>query len=337
MNEKISNTYYDRYRRMFREERIYASGFLYWMYNSRLGQMATELVIKRKMVSSLFGWIHRQQWSRRKIKSFVENMEVATEELPCLPEAYPTFNDFFVREIDRSLRPIRKEPHLCIAPVDGKVLVYPSINKKETFRVKRSSFNLETFVRDAGLVERFSGGSMAVSRLSLRDYHQFHFPDQGIPAEAVSIQGTYHAGGPYAIHRLIPFFAENYRVSTIFESDHFGMILIVEIGALTVGSIRQTYQPGLHVTKGAPKGFFELGSTVVLLFVKGAIEFDEDLRRNTEGDFETYVHYGDSIGSIPGSEEGHPEFVGGTGSALPSPGPMGGDAGLGKGLQPLDL
>jgi hypothetical protein len=71
MNEKISNTYYDRCRGMFQEE----------------------------------------------------NMEVAMEALPCLPEAYPTFNDFFVLKIDRSQRPIRKEPHLCIAPVDGKVLV----------------------------------------------------------------------------------------------------------------------------------------------------------------------------------------------------------------------
>lgn len=293
--------YYDRYSKMLRDERIYASGFLYWMYNSRLGQIATELVMKQKAFSRLYGWFHRQRWSRWKIKPFVESMNVDTEELLYLPEEYPTFNDFFIREIDPSKRTIRAEPHICIAPVDGKVLVYHSIDKEKTFRIKRSPFNLRTFVRDEVLAERFSDGSMAVSRLSLRDYHHFHFPDSGIPSKAVPIEGAYHAGGPYALRRLIPFFTENYRVCMLFESDHFGTVLIVEVGALTVGSIQQRYQPGLHVAKGDHKGFFELGSTVVLLFERGTIEFDEDLRRNTEREFETYVRFGDSIGRVPRS------------------------------------
>jgi phosphatidylserine decarboxylase len=301
MSGKFSITYYDRYSGRLREERVYAPGFLYWMYNSRLGQIATERFIKRKAFSRFYGWFHRQRWSRLKIKPFVEDMDVYTEELLCTPEKHPTFNDFFIREIDLSKRTIRAEPSICIAPVDGKVLVYSSIDKEKTFRIKVSPFNLRTFVRDEVLAGRFSGGSMAVSRLSLRDYHHFHFPDSGIPSTAIPIKGMYHAGGPYALGRLIPFFTENYRVRTLFDSEHFGAILIVEVGALTVGSIQQRYQPGLHVAKGGHKGFFELGSTVVLLFQKGAIEFDKDLRMNTERGIETYVRFGDSIGRMPGS------------------------------------
>lgn len=301
MSERLSITYYDRYSKMLRDERIYASGFLYWMYNSRLGQIATDLVIKRRASSRLYGWFHRQRWSRWKIKPFVESMDVDTEDVLCLPEEYPTFNDFFIREIDSSKRTIRTETHICIAPVDGKVLVYPSIDKEKTFRIKRSPFNLRTFVHDEVLAERFSGGSMAVSRLSMRDYHHFHFPDSGIPSKAQPIKGMYHAGGPYALRSLIPFFTENYRVCTPFESDHFGTILIVEVGALTVGSIQQRYELGRHVAKGDPKGYFEIGSTVVLLFEGGVIEFDKDLRVNTEREIETYVRLGDSIGRVPRS------------------------------------
>ena len=84
---------------------------------------------------------------------------------------------------------------------------------------------------------------------------------------------------------------------TIFDSDNFGRMALVEIGALTVGSIRQQYQPGTAVTKGAHKGLFELGgSTVVMLFKKGVIELDQDLMEHTQQGLETYVKLGDSVG-----------------------------------------
>lgn len=84
---------------------------------------------------------------------------------------------------------------------------------------------------------------------------------------------------------------------TLFDSDHFGQIAMVEIGAFTVGSIQQLFNQGVRVPKGARKGFFELGgSTVVLLFQRGAIRLDEDLCARTEEDIETFVRLGESIG-----------------------------------------
>ncbi|MDH3216236.1 MAG: phosphatidylserine decarboxylase, partial [Candidatus Krumholzibacteria bacterium] len=139
------------------------------------------------------------------------------------------------------------------------------------------------------------------SRLYLSDYHHFHFADSGIPGEAVSIPGKYYAVSPYARRALVPFYTENHRMVTTFDSDHFGRMILVEIGAFTVGSIQQHYQPGMRVAKGARKGVFELGgSTVVLLFPPGAITFDGDLLAHTKDEIETYVQLGDSIGRTPG-------------------------------------
>ena len=138
---------------------------------------------------------------------------------------------------------------------------------------------------------------MVVCRLCLADYHHFHFPDSGIPEASEPIPGKYYAGGPYSLSALIPFYSENYRMLSLFNSDHFGAMAIVEVGAFTVGSIRQRYVPGVRITKGCRKGFFELGgSTVVLLFEKGAIQIDKDLCENTEKNMETYVRFGDAIG-----------------------------------------
>jgi phosphatidylserine decarboxylase len=301
VSHRIINKYYDRYRKEFRDEEIYASRFLYWIYNTKLGSLATELLIKRRVFSRLYGRLHRLKWSRKKIEPFVSKAGVNTTELASSLDRYASFHDFFIRAVDLSKRVIITDPQVCLSPVDGKVLAYASVHRDEQIRIKRSSFNLRDFLQDEALAQVFSEGAMAVCRLSLGDYHHFHFPDSGRPAEAVGIQGFCHAGGPYSLWSLTPFFTENYRMWTSFESDHFDRMLIVEVGALTVGSIIQTYRPGDWIAKGEHKGYFDLGSTVVLLFQKGTIEFDADLLSNTEQEIETYVHYGDSLGRVPGS------------------------------------
>jgi phosphatidylserine decarboxylase len=295
------NKYYDRYRKEFLNEEIYASRFLYWMYNTRLGTLATDIILKRRAFSRLYGWLHRFGWSRKKIGGFVKTMGIDATEIQSGLGGYASFRDFFTREPDRSNRPINQDPQVCISPVDGKVLAYASIKRVEPYRIKRSSFTLGEFVRDEALAEVFLNGAMVVCRLSLGDYHQFYFPDSGRPAEAVDIQGFCHAGGPYSLRNLIPNFTENHRMKTLFESDHFSRMLIVEIGALTVGSIIQTYRPGKWASKGTPKGYFDLGSTVVLLFQKDTIEIDHDLLANTAQEIETNVRFGDSLGRVPGS------------------------------------
>jgi phosphatidylserine decarboxylase len=300
MSTRVSVTYCDRGRRKLLSEEIYAHGFLSWSYNTRLGKLATDLLLRQKIVSRLYGWYHRQPWSRRRIESFCQRMSVNTGELLCPLSAYASFNDFFTRKIDLSQRTLCGDPDVCIAPADGKVLAYPSVDPDKIFRIKRSPFNLRSFLADDKLAERFAFGSMVVGRLCLSDYHHFHFPDSGVPQRAVSIKGKYYAVGPYALDWLIPFYTENHRMLTLFDSDHFGQMAIVEIGAFTVGSIQQRYSPGMSVSRGAEKGGFELGgSTVVLLFQKGKIELDQDLCINTEKEIETYLHLGESVGRKP--------------------------------------
>lgn len=302
MNNRVSLTYCDRYSGRLISEPVFAAPFLSWSYNTKTGRKATYLIFRQKFISKFYGWLHKRKFSRRKIKPFVTKMRINEKEFLRPIDDYRSFNDFFTREIDPGTRPINKDPQVCIAPADGRVLVYPEILPDLEIRIKRSTFNLLGFLRDNELVEKYSGGSMLVSRLYLTDYHHFHFPDSGIPMKALTMKGKYYAGSPYALRSLIPFYTENYRMLTLFESDHFGQTAIVEIGAFTVGSIKQLFKPGSAVNKGARKGYFELGgSTVVLLFEAGKIEFDSDLIQNTEREIETYVKLGDSIGRAVGN------------------------------------
>lgn len=289
--------YVDRQDGQLKQETVFAGRFLNWSYNTRLGFFLTHFLLSRRWISRLYGWWHRQSWSRRKIARFVERMEIDCSELQQPLTSFSSFNDFFVRRVDVSRRKIDQRPDICIAPADSKILVYENVPADLSFPIKRHSFNLATFLRDEDLVRRFNGGAMAVCRLHLKDYHHIHFPDNGIADISYPINGRYYAGGPYAHQRFLPFFAENYRTRTAFHSNSFGEMLIVEIGAFTVGSIRQDYRPGQPVRRGDHKGWFELGgSTVVLLFEKNAIRFDADLLRNSADDRETQVRMGESIG-----------------------------------------
>ena len=290
-------SYYDRRTGELRQDAIYARGLVDWLYNSTPGLWLTEILLSRRSVSRFYGWWNKQGWSRHKIKPFATRLGVNTNDLSQPIDAFESFNDFITREIDLSRRPIDPDPKVCVAPADGRVLAYPLIDAGQTFVIKRATLNLRALLRDGRLARDYSGGSMLVSRLYLNDYHHFHFPDDGTPREAVSIPGKYFAVSPYSRRKLLPLYAENHRMVTLLDSDHFRRVAMIEVGAFTIGSIQQRYHPGARVKKGDHKGFFELGgSIVILLFQRGAIRFDDDLCKHTSSGIETYVCLGESIG-----------------------------------------
>jgi len=281
------------------EEPIYASSFLNWSYNSRAGRWATDFLFAQRPVSRLYGWLHGQPWSKRKIEPFAAALGVRLDECLRSVDDFASFNDFFTREIDLSKRPINSDPRVCIAPADGKLLAFPIVDDRRIFHIKRSSFTLPHLLGDETLAKKYDGGSLVILRLHLSDYHHFHFPDSGTPDNARAIAGKLYAVSPYSRRKSVPFYTENYRMLTPFSSDHFGLVAMVEIGAFTVGSIQQRYRPAARVAKGEKKGFFELGgSTIVLLFEPGAIQLDQDLCDKTNEGLETYVRLGESIGRV---------------------------------------
>jgi phosphatidylserine decarboxylase len=107
---------------------------------------------------------------------------------------------------------------------------------------------------------------------------------------------------PIALRKNIAILSENKRMVTEIETEKFGSILYIEIGATSVGSIHQTYVADFPMHKADEKGYFEFGgSCIVLLFEKNRIVFDEDLVKNTESGFETLGRLGQSLG-----RGGHP-------------------------------
>ena len=289
--------YVDRRSGQIRTDPIYASAFLDWCYNNRVGWFLTWQVLRRAFISRLYGWYCQRRWTRRGIPGFVEQLNIDTSDCLQPLSSYRSFNDFIIRAIDLTSRPIDPNEATCVSPVDGRVWVEPAITLDQLFTIKTATFQLGSFLRDATLASAFDGGTLYVFRLYLGDYHHFHFPDSGTPRATRTLPGSYFAVTPYSRRWLVPYFAENHRHVTLFDSTHFGQMVLVEVGAFTVGSIQQCFTPGKPIAKGDHKGHFELGgSIVVLLFAKGRIEIDDDLLANSKNGLETYVRLGESIG-----------------------------------------
>ena len=64
-----------------------------------------------------------------------------------------------------------------------------------------------------------------------------------------------------------------------------------------VGSIKTTVEEGQEIKRGEEFGFFAFGgSTIVVLFERGVVEWDEDLLINGRACLETLVRVGMGIG-----------------------------------------
>lgn len=307
MRRGFDIVYRDRATGMLEREPVYAGAFLYWLYNTRPGVAMNALFFRRRLFSDLYGRLQRTGWSRRRIRRFVERLGVDLSEARMGPDGFRSFRDFFVREIDLSRRPIDRHPDTIVAPADGKVLAFRDLDPGRRFRVKRSVFDLAGCLGDDGLAARYAGGALVIQRLTLRDYHHFHFPVDGIPGQTCSLPGRYEAGGPYSLQSLVPFYGENHRQVTLIGTERLGQVAMVEVGAMTVGTIRQRYRPGRAVKRGDEKGHFDLGgSTIVLVFEPGAVRLDEDLCASTREEIETYVRMGERIGAATSSTQNRP-------------------------------
>lgn len=264
---------------------------LEWMYGTAFGRMLVKLMI-RPGVSRAAGWLLDRRISALAVKPFIRANHICMDDFE--QRKFRSFNDFFTRRVLPDRRPVDTEPTHLIAPCDSKLSVY-EILPDSRFRVKGTQYTLEGLLRSKPLAERFLGGTLLLFRLTVGDYHRYGYIDSGFAGESTRIPGVFHTVNPAAASRY-PIYRENTREYSLLESEHFGTVLQMEVGAAMVGRI--VNNPGSRqVRRGEEKGRFEFGgSTVIVLLQKGRAIPDADLVRNTAEDAETMVHLGERIG-----------------------------------------
>jgi len=224
--------------------------------------------------------------------------------------SYPSFNEFFTRALRDGVRPLAQADYVC--PVDGAISQFGDIDDHQIFQAKGHKFTTAELVGgDQTLAAHFQHGHFANVYLSPKDYHRIHMPCDGRLTRMIYVPGKLFSVNPTTARGVPGLFARNERVVCVFDSDEFGPFVMTLVGATIVGSMATVwhgvvnpprmaricdwqYEPGqVTLKKGDEMGRFLLGSTVVMLFQKGAIRF------NPAWAPEGKVRLGDVMGNRP--------------------------------------
>jgi phosphatidylserine decarboxylase len=289
---------YDRTTGRVEPEKVMGGRSLRLLYGNPLGRALACSVLKRRFFSRFIGRRQDQAGSAGKIEKVAAELGIDLSEAEKPAGEYSTFNEFFTRALKEGARPVEDLPGAVISPCDARLMAYPRIEPDRSVTVKGSRVDLNSLVRDESLARTFAGGALLVYRLCPVDYHRFHFPEACTPGHAVILNGGLHSVNPWALSTGLRILDTNLRARTLLENaGPAHTICMIEVGAMCVGSIVQTYGPGAPVKRGDEKGMFRFGgSTVIVLYEPDRIRLDEDIASYSKKGIETLVRLGRPVG-----------------------------------------
>ena len=289
--------FYNRYTQRLEQEQVYGAAWMRWTYCNPFGRLALEALVKRPIFSQWYGWRMNRPVSRRKVRPFIQTYALDVNEFADAPDSFRSFNEFFYRRLKPGARPVDPAPEAVVFPADGRHLGFQDASKIAGVFVKGQRFDIARLLGDTELAARYERGAVVLSRLCPVDYHRFHFPLAGKPSATSLLNGPLYSVNPIALRRNLRYLWENRRTLTTLETEKFGTVLLLEIGATNVGSIMQTYQPGTPIAKGDEKGYFRFGgSSTLLLFEPGRVRLADDLVEQSRNQCELYARVGDRLG-----------------------------------------
>ena len=230
------------------------------------------------------------------ITRFVRLYDVDTADIALdLPHDFATFNDFFIRELKDGSRPIDSDANAIVSPVDGTVSQAGRLRGNALLQAKGIEYSLDdllaTNLDDA---RAFAGGRFATLYLAPYNYHRVHAPFAGQLTSASYVPGDLFSVNAATAANIDGLFRRNERLVLDFSTAH-GPAVVIFVGALNVGSIStpwsgeicprhrgvvETVNLGaapVTVNKGDLLGWFNMGSTVILLLPDGSCEWHDNL------------------------------------------------------------
>ena len=285
--------YRDRVTGELLSERVYAAEQLEFLYGRPIGRFLLEHLASRRTFSRLYAFGKRSRRSREAINTFIDTLAVDTTELEKPVAAYESLDEFFSRRLAAGARPIDPNRQHLLCPCDGRALAWQCLGGAELV-VKNTRTTIGELIADPASQKDFAEPAVLLVRLAAADYHRCHFPADGTASPARAAGSRLHSVHPIALEAGAPSFA-NYRMVTRLDTDCFGPLLIIEVGALTVGSIVQTFTPS-RVSRGDEKSYFRFGGSALLMLAQSnRIAFDEDLTRSTHEGLESKVRVGTRV------------------------------------------
>jgi phosphatidylserine decarboxylase len=262
---------------------------------------AFQYVIPKRALSRLIYAVMRTEspaFKRMLIKSFLSGYHVnMAEAVQSDPFAYRSFNEFFTRPLRPGARTIAPGSDVIVSPVDGTVSQAGALHGDAIIQAKGIHYSaLELLAGDANAAQAYRDGSFTCIYLAPYNYHRIHMPFGGQLRHTVYVPGDLFSVNAATARAVPRVFARNERVICEFDTT-LGRMAVILVGALFVGSIETVYAGeinppprrrrqaltidkglGQTLTKGAELGRFNMGSTIVLLFQKQQMHWEDFLQ-----------------------------------------------------------
>ncbi|MEE2789006.1 MAG: phosphatidylserine decarboxylase [Myxococcota bacterium] len=281
------------------EEQVYGGFWIKALYGTGVGRAISKLIAAPPF-SRFYGWLQDRPKSKRKVQPFIEKFGInmadfQPEDGRTKDDPYSTFNQFFTRRVSHGARPFAQD-ELFPAPCDARYFAYETLDESVSIPVKGSFFKAQALLNHPTWNGVFDQGPGFIARLCPVDYHRFHFPDAGRVLDTWRIPGAFHSVNPWALACRQDIFMINERQVTILDTERFGKIAYVEVGATCVGKIKQTHH-GEAFERGDEKGMFLFGgSTVIVLGEPGKWSVDDRILEHTREGTEVYLKMGQALG-----------------------------------------
>jgi phosphatidylserine decarboxylase len=236
------------------------------------------------------------------ISGFVRWFKVDIDDAAAaVPDGYATFNDFFTRALSAGARPVDGGGLSIVSPVDGTVSAAGSIQEGMLLQAKAHRYSLQDLLAtDLHDAANFDGGHFMTIYLAPYNYHRVHAPVAGNLVAARYLPGDLFSVNEATVSQVPGLFARNERLVCHFSTDA-GPVAVLLVGALNVGSISTPWTGEIRprakgvveqlalpptvatrLAKGDLLGWFNMGSTVIVLLPRGAATLRDDLVPGTK-------------------------------------------------------
>lgn len=229
--------------------------------------------------------------SKMAVRQFVARFDVDMSEAEHPLEHYESVLDLFTRRLAPGARPIDPDPRALVSPVDGAYLVGGHVESGTLLQAKGKAYSLSALLAGPEAAKPFEGGSYITLYLSPRDYHRIHSPADGKITGYTYVPGDLWPVNAHGVAHVDGLFAVNERITSHLETEAFGRVDVVKVGATNVGHMRlayddgiatnvggqkierRTYEDPIDVARGDELGVFEMGSTVIVV-TERRVEFE---------------------------------------------------------------
>ena len=260
-----------------------------FFYGTAAGRLMMQAMLRSGTPRLMAAYMHTRL-SKPMVRRYIRRYDIPMEAFH--GQKYRNFASFFIREKPCTVED--GDPSHLLSPCDGLLSAFP-IEENGSFAIKGSRYRLRDLVDDEALAEQYKGGLCLIFRLRPADYHRYAFAADGYIGPSHYIEGQLHSVQPIACEKY-PVYRLNRRCWHLLETEEFGPLVQIEVGAMAVGGI-VTERENARISRGQEMGHFELcGSTIVLLIQKDRVRLREELTEALKEKSEIAVHRGMWIG-----------------------------------------